>query len=206
MRFAIHQSNSNHNRLTFTPQNTFYFFNFSNSNNNMKHISKIFLIAITFLSSCITRSDAQVENPDYQKKLQWLLRHNVKEVSIAEIADFSEAIYLDAREKAEYNVSHIENAIWVGYDDFDIKTVKKLDKSKTVVVYCSVGYRSEKVAKKLEKAGFKTVYNLYGGMFEWYNQGLPIVDNQGKSTDKIHTYNEKWGQWVAERKKGDGTF
>jgi rhodanese-related sulfurtransferase len=172
----------------------------------MKHISKIFLIAITFLSSCITRSDAQVENPDYQKKLQWLLRHNVKEVSIAEIADFSEAIYLDAREKAEYNVSHIENAIWVGYDDFDIKTVKKLDKSKTVVVYCSVGYRSEKVAKKLEKAGFKTVYNLYGGMFEWYNQGLPIVDNQGESTDKIHTYNEKWGQWVAERKKGDGTF
>lgn len=172
----------------------------------MKHISKIFLIAITFLSSCITRSDAQVENPEYQKKLQWLLRHNVKEVSVAEIAKLDDAIYLDAREKAEYNVSHIENAIWVGYDDFDIQMVKKLDKSKTIVVYCSVGYRSEKVAKKLEKAGFKTVYNLYGGMFEWYNQGLPVVDNQGKSTDKIHTYNEKWGQWVNERKKGDATF
>lgn len=172
----------------------------------MKHISKIFLIAITFLSSCMTRSDAQVENPEYQKKLQWLLRHNVKEVSVAEIANFQEVIYLDAREKAEYNVSHIENSVWVGYDDFDMQTVENLDKSKTIVVYCSVGYRSEKVAKKLEKAGFKTVYNLYGGMFEWYNQDLPIVDNQGNPTDKIHTYNEKWGQWVDERKDGDATF
>jgi rhodanese-related sulfurtransferase len=172
----------------------------------MKHISKIVLIAIAFLSSCMTRSDAQVQNPDYQKKLQWLLRHNVKEISVAEVANFQEVIYIDAREKAEYNVSHIENSVWVGYEDFDMETVKNLDKSKSIVVYCSVGYRSEKVAKKLEKAGFKTVYNLYGGMFEWYNQGLPILDNQGKPTDKIHTYNEKWGQWVDERKTGDGTF
>jgi rhodanese-related sulfurtransferase len=172
----------------------------------MKHISKIVLIAIAFLSSCMTRSDAQVQNPDYQKKLQWLLRHNVKEISVAEVANFQEVIYIDAREKAEYNVSHIENSVWVGYEDFNMETVKNLDKSKLIVVYCSVGYRSEKVAEKLEKAGFKTVYNLYGGMFEWYNQGLPILDNQGKPTDKIHTYNEKWGQWVDERKTGDGTF
>lgn len=172
----------------------------------MKHVSKIFLIAIAFLSSCMTRSDSQVENPDFQKKLQWLLRHNVKEISVAEIANFQDVIYLDAREKAEYKVSHIENAVWVGYDDFDIQTVENLDKSKPIIVYCSVGYRSEKISKKLEKNGFKRVYNLYGGLFEWYNQGLPIVNNQGKPTGKIHTYNEKWGKWVKERKAGDATF
>lgn len=172
----------------------------------MKYLSKLTLVAIAFLSSCITRSDAQVENPDYQKRLQWLLRHNVKEVSIAEIKNFKDVVYLDAREKSEYNISHIKNSVWVGYDNFDIETVKNIDKSKSIVVYCSVGYRSEKVTKKLEKAGFKSVYNLYGGLFEWYNQDLPIVDNEENPTNKIHTYNEKWGQWVEERKKGDAVY
>jgi rhodanese-related sulfurtransferase len=175
-------------------------------NQTMKHISKIVLIAIVFLSSCFTRSDAQVESPKFQKKLQRLLRHNVKEVSIAEVKQFETVIYLDAREKVEYNVSHVENSVWVGYDDFDIQSVEKLDKSKTIIIYCSVGYRSEKVTKKLEKVGFKTVYNLYGGIFEWYNQGLPIVNNDGRETDKIHAYNEKWSQWVKGRKEGDEVF
>ena len=94
----------------------------------------------------------------------------------------------------------------MGYDDFDIQSVEKLDKSKTIIIYCSVGYRSEKVTKKLEKVGFKTVYNLYGGIFEWYNQGLPIVNNDGRETDKIHAYNEKWSQWVKGRKEGDEVF
>ena len=86
----------------------------------MKHFSKIVLIAIASLSSCVTRSDTQVENPQFQKKLQWLLRHNVKEISISEVKKFNDVIYLDTREKVEYNVSHIENSIWVGFDNFDI--------------------------------------------------------------------------------------
>lgn len=169
----------------------------------MKNALRVFTISFIFLTSCFNRSDAQVKNPKFQKKLQWLLRHNVKEISVKETKQLGEVIYLDSREKAEYDVSHIKDAIWVGYDDFDIKSVANLDKSKTIVIYCSVGYRSEKVTKQLEKAGFKTVYNLYGGLFEWYNEGFPVVDNDGKTTDKIHTYNKKWSQWVDERKNGN---
>jgi len=33
-------------------------------------------------------------------------------------------------------------------------------------VYCSLGIRSEVIAKKLKKAGYTNVFNLYGGIFE----------------------------------------
>ncbi len=49
-----------------------------------------------------------------------------------------------------------------------------------VVVYCSVGYRSEKIAEKLKAAGYKNVFNLYGGIFEWENQNLPVYDSNGE--------------------------
>jgi rhodanese-related sulfurtransferase len=48
-----------------------------------------------------------------------------------------------------------------------------------------VGYRSEKVTEKLQKAGFTQVSNLYGGIFEWVNQGYPIVNQSGATSDVI---------------------
>jgi rhodanese-related sulfurtransferase len=172
----------------------------------MKHISKLIMICAIFLVGCFNRSDAQVKNPKYQSRLQFLLSHNVAEITVQEAKKLEKAIFLDTREKEEHNVSHIKDAVWVGYDDFDISRVKNLDKSKTIVIYCSVGYRSEKVTKQLEKAGFKKVFNMYGGLFEWYNEGYPMVDNDGKTTTRIHTYNKKWSKWVEARKAEDVTY
>jgi 3-mercaptopyruvate sulfurtransferase SseA len=59
-----------------------------------------------------------------------------------------------------------------------------------------VGYRSEKISEKLKQAGFKDVSNLYGGIFEWVNQGNPVVDENGKITDNIHAYSKTWGVWL----------
>ena len=72
-------------------------------------------------------------------------------------------------------------------------------KDSTVVLYCSIGYRSEKVAEELRERGFTKVYNLYGSIFEWVNQGLPVVDTTGEQTRKVHTYNAKWGRWVDKK-------
>ena len=49
-------------------------------------------------------------------------------------------ILLDTRKKEEFDVSHLKNAIWVGYKDFNKKTVasKIPDKTVTIVVYCSI--------------------------------------------------------------------
>lgn len=109
-------------------------------------------------------------------------------------------VYLDSREINEYEVSHLEDAIWVGYDDFDISRVENIDKSQPIVVYCSIGYRSEKVAEKLEQAGFTDVRNLYGGVFDWTNNEYEVVNEEGP-TQQVHTYNKKWGKWVKKGEK-----
>ena len=108
--------------------------------------------------------------------------------------------FVDARERAEYDVSHITDATWVGYDDFDPVRLKNLDRNRPVIVYCSVGYRSEKIGEKLLEMGFSQVYNLYGGIFEWVNQGNAVVDSTGK-TDRVHAYSKVWGIWLKSGKK-----
>jgi 3-mercaptopyruvate sulfurtransferase SseA len=69
--------------------------------------------------------------------------------------------------------------------------------SATIVLYCSVGMRSEKIGKKLLEAGYKNVYNLYGSLFEWVNQGKPVYKKNGVQTSEIHTYSESWSRWLS---------
>ncbi len=146
-----------------------------------------------------------------QKKLDKLLqkwnKRNVPYMSVETLAlPKTDAILLDAREEKEYKVSHLEDAILVGYDHFKIKeTLEKLpeDKNVKIVVYCSLGIRSETVAYKLIQEGYTNVYNLYGGIFEWKNADFQVIDTLGNTTEKVHTFNKNWGKWL---KKGEKVY
>ncbi len=143
----------------------------------------------------------QVKSGAFRVMLHGLLHHSVPELGVQQAVKNTEtALFLDAREPAEFAVSHIQGAIQVGYDHFDLQNLPSLPKDKAIVVYCSVGYRSEKVTEKLLNAGFTNVSNLYGGIFEWVNQGLPIVNDTGP-TEKVHAYNRTWGVWLKRGKK-----
>ena len=142
-----------------------------------------------------------------QNKLDQLLnkfnKNNVPYISVDSLAT-SNAILLDAREEKEYNVSHLENAISVGFDHFNIsKTIEKLptNKNAKIVVYCSLGIRSEIVADKLIKEGYTNIYNLYGGIFEWKNTGFQVIDTLGRKTEKIHSFNKDWSKWLTKGEK-----
>ena len=142
----------------------------------------------------------RIEKKAYDKMLKHLLSHTVEEISISEAAKLEDVIFLDAREATEFEVSHIENAQFIGYDDFEMSRVSEIPKDAKVVVYCSVGYRSEKISERLLEAGFKDVSNLYGGIFEWKNQDQKIVDEQGE-TEKVHAFDRVWGFWLKEGEK-----
>ncbi len=115
----------------------------------------------------------------------------------------TKAIILDARELEEYNVSHIKKAIFVGYNSFQIDLIKnKLsNKNETIVVYCSLGIRSETIANRLKKAGYNNVFNLYGGIFEWKNNNFKIYNSEGKETDNIHAFSKEWSKWLLKGNK-----
>ncbi|CAM1359174.1 Rhodanese-related sulfurtransferase [Tenacibaculum sediminilitoris] len=143
-----------------------------------------------------------------QKNLQQLLKkyntESIPYISISELQKEKEVILLDAREPKEFEVSHLKNAICVGYDFFNLEnTLKKLpkDKNTKIVVYCSLGIRSEDIAEKLQKEGFTNIFNLYGGIFEWKNQGNTIVNLQNNPTEKIHAFNKEWSKWLHKGEK-----
>lgn len=146
-----------------------------------------------------------------QKTLSKLLnQHNSESIPYINVNDLknnnSDIIFLDAREQKEYNISHIKNAIFVGYDFFNIDSINKnkaLKKDSKIIVYCSLGIRSEDIAEKLKKAGYTNVENLYGGIFEWKNNNLPVYNTKEKETDSIHVFSKNWSKWL---KKGIKTY
>lgn len=107
-------------------------------------------------------------------------------------------IFLDTRSIDEFKVSHLPKAQFIGYKEFDGENIDalNLEKSKQIVVYCSIGVRSEQIGLKLKELGYNNIYNLYGGIFLWYNQNRLIVDTDQKPTRKIHGYDKNWAKFI----------
>jgi rhodanese-related sulfurtransferase len=183
-------------------KNSIYF----NWANNLKLQSKIkamryglLFLMILFATSCTGQQ--RVQSGAYDLMLKAMLSHSVDEISVDSLQKVqSHVLLLDARSMEEYEVSHIQDATFVGYDNFDSTAVDSIDRDQPTVVYCAVGYRSEKITEKLQKINFTNIANLYGGIFEWKNQGNQVV-NAGGPTEKVHAYNKTWGVWLNEGTK-----
>ena len=159
-----------------------------------------FSVLITACNGQAPTSRAHCQNPDFDKKIANMLRFSVKTISPSDLNRQPDVLILDARERSEYDVSHLPNAVFVGYNSFEKKALDSIPKDKPIVVYCSIGYRSEKIGEKLKKMGYTKVFNLYGSIFEWLNQDYPVVDKNGQTTKKVHTFNKAWSRWVEEGK------
>ena len=136
-------------------------------------------------------------NPAFDERLQNLLSFTIPLISVSELkAEMSTVYILDAREKNEYEVSHIPYARHIGYRNLDETVLTNIPKESKIIIYCSVGYRSEKIGKKLKNKGYSNVFNLYGSLFEWVNHGYPIENAKGNTTHEVHTYNKNWSKWI----------
>ncbi len=139
----------------------------------------------------------------YDQKLQSLYKNTVPLVQPQEVKkklNEGDVVILDTRSAKEYSVSHLPNAQFIDYDRFNIAQVNNIPKDKEIIVYCSVGYRSEKIGEELKEAGFKNVSNMYGGIFQWKNEDMDVVNQNGEITDSVHTYNKRWGKWLETGK------
>ncbi|NJN33921.1 MAG: rhodanese-like domain-containing protein [Saprospiraceae bacterium] len=167
---------------------------------NYLPLSIVVISAILFSNSLFAQ-DRKVQSKAYNAMLKTLLSHSVSEISVQQLSgQVNDVLLVDAREQKEYAVSHLNHSVWVGYDNLDLTPLSNVPKNKPIVVYCSVGYRSEKVAEKLIKQGFTNVKNLYGGIFEWKNQDKTIMNEKGE-TDQVHAFSKTWGVWLKKGRK-----
>ena len=154
----------------------------------MKSFLFLFLITGQF---CIAQNSLD-------KLLEKFNKGSVPYMTISDLHKIKDSVViLDAREKEEFEISHIPKAKYVGYNNFSLQKLDslKIPKTSTIVVYCSLGIRSENIGEKIKEYGYPNVLNLYGGIFEWKNNNLEIVNNN-KITDSIHTFSKKWSKWV----------
>jgi len=163
-------------------------------------MKKGFLIKI-LIAFCMffsfMNADAQVKSGSFNFTLKLLLSSSTPTINTSDAAaGFSRYTFLDARELNEYEVSHLQNALFVGSKKFSLDKVKNIQKNQPVIVYCSIGKRSEDVTLKLKKAGYTNVKNLYGGIFEWVNQGHAVYNNKNVVTDRVHAYGHFWGKFL----------
>jgi len=165
---------------------------------------KYFFVILLMLGTTLPSFAQETINPKFEKKIENTISKSITTISCKRLnkkLNTPNLHLLDAREKEEYEVSHLEGAKWVGYDSFDANKVKQVPKDAIVVVYCSIGYRSEKIGEQLKKMGYQRVYNLYGGIFEWSNHQFELVDPEDQKTQKVHAYNKDWGRWVEKGEK-----
>ena len=146
-----------------------------------------------------------------QETLEEVLnKYNHKKVPYIAVAELknlqqkNKVVILDSRELVEFKVSHIEGAILVGYNHFRLSSLPdSIDKKTPIVVYCTLGVRSEVIANQLVENGYTDVKNLYGGISEWKNKDYIVIDSTQRMTENINVYSKKWGKWLT---KGNPIF
>jgi len=95
-------------------------------------------------------------------------------------------LFVDVRKPAEMKVSMLPGTIT---KEAFLKTPVKF-KNKTVVAYCTIGYRSGKFAEEMANKGIH-IYNLKGGALAWVFEGGKVYD-VNRESKRVHVYGKKW--------------
>ena len=158
-----------------------------------------FIFAFLFIVLVQTNSWTQTRMDKTLKKFN---KESVPYITVKDLPKES-VVLLDTRKREEYDVSHLKNAIWVGHQEFNENDVLKEvpNKNDSIVVYCSIGVRSENIGERLIAMGYKNVQNLYGGIFEWKNNDGKVYDQQEKETDSVHAFSKHWGKLLLKGEK-----
>lgn len=128
-----------------------------------------------------------IETADLAKMLKHQQQTEAKAKESGTPAQQADFVVVDVRSDAEVNVSVIPGAITKAQYE---KNRSKY-KGRTVVPYCTVGGRSGAYAKQLLRAGVK-VKNYQGSILKWVDAGLPLITIDGKSTNRVHTYSDRY--------------
>lgn len=135
--------------------------NAQKTNKHMLSIRMIIPVVLAFtLASCTAQPGPKDLNPaEFETALQ-----------------AGSAQLVDVRTPAEYKSGHLQDALLIDWRGSQFNEgISKLDKNKPVLLYCASGRRSASARDAMEKAGFKDVKHLMGGIGSWSGAGKPVV-------------------------------
>ena len=107
-------------------------------------------------------------------------------------------VLLDVRRAAEYRVSRISGSRRVAPASRAQSVLRDLGPGSAalrIILYCSVGFRSSVLARRLQVAGFEGCANLSGGIFGWVNDGRAALNDLGE-TSAVHPYSSIWQRFL----------
>ena len=112
---------------------------------------------------------APATNMDVCEVPRWkLLKSNLSNLEWSEFIERSEdpeAVRLDVRTSAEFEIDALPNAVNVNYLSTDlVEQLEELDLQKVYYVYCRTSRRSVRVCTLMMNMGFPHVYNLKDGL------------------------------------------
>jgi rhodanese-related sulfurtransferase len=94
----------------------------------------------------------------------------IKSLTVTELKikmDGHEPLFLlDVREPFEYHHAKIAGSILIPLNQIP-QRLQELDETKEIVIICHHGMRSMQAANFLDRAGFKWISNLMGGIDAW---------------------------------------
>ncbi|MCX6827108.1 MAG: rhodanese-like domain-containing protein, partial [candidate division Zixibacteria bacterium] len=96
---------------------------------------------------------------------------------------FSEVIFIDTRDTADFKQAHIKGAVNLPYDYYELfwdEVMKTIPRGRPIVTYCSgdACESSLMLGRELMSRGYGNVYIFYGGWSVWLKAGLPTERGQ----------------------------
>ena len=97
------------------------------------------------------------------------LNNSLKDKEFEKASYKENAIIVDVRTPLEWRAGIITGAKLQSVDEVDSFTaaIQHWDRSKTYLLYCNTGKRSQLALKEMQSAGFTNVYDLSGGFTAW---------------------------------------
>jgi sodium/bile acid cotransporter 7 len=163
----------------------------------MKSILNIafFLCAILIFSNGVARAGADLSEAEKKatvRRLYATYEHKfpgITSISAQAALDLhqqGQAVFVDVRKPEEQAVSMIPGAVTSEVFLADMERFR----GQRIIAYCTISYRSGKLAAKLNRKGI-TMVNLKGGLLGWVHAGGPLVRGNLPVT-VLHVYGRKW--------------
>lgn len=100
----------------------------------------------------------------------------VNAATFKQVAARPAVVVIDVRSPDEFAAGHIARAINLDYEAGVLASrFAKLKKNVTYAIYCHSGRRSGLALAEMKAAGFKSVYNLDGGITAWATAGYQFT-------------------------------